>query len=282
MSRYCTACGVKSDGNDRFCAGCGASLPGLSAMPPSAVASSGAPQPVVLAPVTPSRLHAPQAAPSPADAAVAAAATARAPTRRALRIALCVVGALFAAFVGLAILAPIFGDREVKSSAGSPAGGPAWSLTSGEGQNLYAVGTPAKATLNLKAVVLSCEISSGMRVLNLHLYPIMQGPLLPNGASREQIKDEPRVRLQVDGAVVPADIYFAGEFAVVANQVAGGRPVITPPLAATLERGKEMILQFDLLRDQPGATPFDALAVITLNSANGAASIGAVRRRCGQ
>lgn len=280
MSRYCTACGVKSDGNDRFCVGCGASLPALSAAPPSAAAIPVASQPVAPVPVAPLRLDASQMEPPPADAA--AAATAKSPMRRALWILLIVVGALVAAFVGLVILALIFGDSQVKSSEGSRPGGPAWSLTAGDGQNLYAVATPAAATLNLKAVVVSCEIAGGLRTLNLQLYPTTQGPLLPNGASREQIKDEPRVRLEVDGAVVPADIYFAGEFAVVANQVGGGRPVITPALAAALEKGKEMILRFDLLRDQPGAPPFDAFAVVTLNSANGAASIAAVRRRCGQ
>lgn len=207
--------------------------------------------------------------------------------RRVLRIVLIVVGVLIAAFVGLVILALIFGDSggnpsAGSQSAGSQSGGPAWTLTAGEGQNLYAVATPSKATLNLKAVVVACEITSGVRALNLQLYPATQGPLLPDGASRSQIKDEPRIRLEIDGAVLPADIYFAGEFAVVANQVAGGRPVLTPAVAAAMEKGKEMILRFDLLRDQPGATPFDAFAVVALNSTNGAKSIGAVRRRCGQ
>lgn len=204
------------------------------------------------------------------------------PPHRVLRTALIVVGGLSAAFVGLLIIASILGDSDMQSSAGRPSAGPAWALTPGDGQNLYAVATPSKATLNLKSVVLGCEIADGVRSLGLQLYPAALGPLLPNGASRSQIKDAPRIRLEIDGAVLPADIYFAGEFAVVADRIAGSRPVVTPALAEAMEKGTEMMLRFDLLQDQPGATPFDAFATVALKSPNGAKAIGAVRRRCGQ
>ena len=184
-----------------------------------------------------------------------------------------------AAFVGLVVLAVLFGDGTLGTSGASGSGGTAWTLKSSTDQNLYAVATPAKATLNLKAIVLACEIIEGARVMHFQLYPSSSGPLLPTGASRGQLRDEPHARIEIDGAVFGAKIYFAGEFAVIADQVVANHPVITPALGAKIEKGRELTLRFDLLRDQSGATPFDAYAVVAID---GAKPIAAVRRRCGQ
>ncbi|MEI6204337.1 MAG: hypothetical protein WCP68_20510, partial [Enhydrobacter sp.] len=188
-------------------------------------------------------------------------------------------GVIVAAFVGLVVLAVLFGDGTLGTSGASGSGGTAWTLKSSTDQNLYAVATPAKATLNLKAIVLACEIIEGARVMHFQLYPSSSGPLLPTGASRGQLRDEPHARIEIDGAVFGAKIYFAGEFAVIADQVVANHPVITPALGAKIEKGRELTLRFDLLRDQSGATPFDAYAVVAID---GAKPIAAVRRRCGQ
>ena len=172
-------------------------------------------------------------------------------------------------------------DGTPGASSGSGAGS-AWTLKIGEGQSLYAIVAPAKSTLNLKAVVLACEVTDAGNVLNLQLYPSGDGPLLPNGAQRSQLTDEPRMQLEVDDTKLTANIYFAGDFAVIADQVEGGRPTITASIGNALERGSELTLRFSLLRAPSASNPFDAYAVVDLKSTEGTKSIAAVRRRCGQ
>lgn len=195
---------------------------------------------------------------------------------RWLKFILIALGIVIAVFAGLIALGLLLEDNL------NPTAGAGWTLKNGEGQTLYAVVAPSSATLNVKAVVLACEVVNGGRGLHFQLYPATPGPLLPNGATREQLKDDPSVRLEVDGEISVGQLDFAGDFAVVYNQVAGGLPTITPALGNALERGSKLTLRFDLVRDQAGTQPFDAQAVVDLKSANGASSIAAVRRRCGQ
>jgi hypothetical protein len=189
-----------------------------------------------------------------------------------MRIILIVCAIVLAMLIGLGVLGALVQDNGPAVS--DEAAGSGWTLKSGEGQSLYAIAVPAKANLNLKAVVLVCEVSEGSHFFNLQLYPSSDGPL--------QMKDEPRVRLEVDGEALAANIYFAGDFAIVANQVSAGHPVLSSAVGGALEKGTELILRFDLVREQSNATPFDASATIALKSPNGASSIAAVRRRCGQ
>lgn len=280
MSRFCPACGRRLQDGMRFCVGCGkpvtASVMGAVAVPadPVAVAPSPAPaaprvEPAAPLPESPA---APQDSPQlPAEAASEIPLPGARKPRRWLKIILIVLGALVAAFVGLIVLALVFGEESSSS----------WQLKSGQGQSLFAVTAPTRATLNLKMVAVACEIVDGAKVFHLQLYTT-GGPLLPDGTDRSQAKDQPRVRLEIDGAVTQASLYFAGEFAVVANQTTGGRPVLTPAVGAALEKGRELTIRFDLVRDQNPAVPFDAYAVVNLAATGGASSIAAVRRRCGQ
>lgn len=188
-----------------------------------------------------------------------------------LRILFMVLGGFVLLFFFLIVLALVFGDETVSSS---------WQLKSGEGQTLFAVAAPTQSTLNLKMAAVACEFVEGAKVFHLQLYPSGEGPLLPTGANTGQLKDQPRVRLEIDGAVIQASIYFAGEFAVVANQVSGGRPVLTPAVGTALEKGQQLTIRLDLIKDQKAEVPFDAYAIFNL--ADGRQSIAAVRRRCGQ
>lgn len=201
--------------------------------------------------------------------------------RRVLRIILIACAIVLAVLIGLGVLGALVQDDGPRSSVSGGTAASGWTLKS-EGQSLYAIAVPAKANLNLKAVVLVCEVGEGSHFLSLLLYPSSEGPLLPTGTSREQMKDEPRVRLEVDGEALAANIYFAGEYAVVANQVTAGHPVLSSVVGGALEKGNELVLRFDLVREQSAATPFDASATVALKSPNGASSIAAVRRRCGQ
>lgn len=195
---------------------------------------------------------------------------------RWLKFVLIASGIVVAVFAGLIAIGFLLEDHL------NPTVGAGWTVKNGEGQTLYAMVAPSSATLNVKAVVLACEIVGGGRGLHFQLYPATPGPLLPNGATREQLKDNPAVRLEIDGAVIPAQLDFAGDFAVVYNQVAGGLPTITPALGNAVERGSSLTLRFDLVRERPGTPPFDAYAVVDLKSNGGASAIAAVRRRCGQ
>ena len=253
----------------------------MAAASPSAAASKAppppqpaTPQPVIVRPEAPKPASTP-VRPPPGEPPPAAAAPAP-KKHRVLRVALIVAGVIVAGFAALVVLALLFGNG---TNSASRSGDTAWTLQAGSGQNLYAIAIPAKATLNLKTIVLACEIIDGARVLHLQLYPNSAGPLVPNGASRAQLRDEPHARIEIDGAVFGAKIYFAGEFAVVADQVTGGHPVLTPALGAKIEKGRELTLRLDLLRDQSSATPFDAYAVVAID---GSKPIATVRRRCGQ
>lgn len=188
-----------------------------------------------------------------------------------LRILFMVLGGFVLLFFLLIALALVFGDETVSTS---------WQLKNGEGQTLFAVAAPTQSTLNLKMAAVACEFVEGAKIFHLQLYPSGQGPLLPAGANAAQLKDQARVRLEIDGAVIQASIYFAGEFAVVANQVSGGRPVLTPAVGAALEKGQQLTIRLDLIKDQRADVPFDAYAIFNL--ADGRQSIAAVRRRCGQ
>ena len=195
---------------------------------------------------------------------------------RWLKFVLIALGIVVAVFAGLIAIGLLVEDNL------NPISGAGWTVKNGEGQTLYAVVAPNSATLNVKAVVLACEVVNGGRGLHFQLYPATPGPLLPNGATREQLKENPAVRLEIDGAVVPAQLDFAGDFAVVYNQVAGGLPTISPALGNALERGGSLTLRFDLVRERAGTQPFDAYAIVDLRSNGGAGAIAAVRRRCGQ
>lgn len=214
----------------------------------------------------------PAAAAALSDAEALASIPTAPPKRRRgfLRIFFMVLGGIVILLFALVALALLVDDTV---SAG-------WQLKSGQGQSLFAVAGPTQSTLNLKAAAVACEFVDGAKVFHLQLYPSGEGPLLPTGATAGQLKDQPRVRLEIDGAVIQASIYFAGEFAVVANQISNGRPVLTPAVGAALEKGNQLTVRLDLIREQRADVPFDAYAVFDL--ADGRQSIAAVRRRCGQ
>lgn len=110
---------------------------------------------------------------------------------------------------------------------------------------------------------MGCEIVGVVGVFHMQLYP-SGGPLLPDGADRSQLKDQPRVRLEIDGEAIAASIYFAGEFAVVADRISRDRPVLSPGVGAALEKGRELTVRLDLLRDRPASSEFDAMATVKL------------------
>ena len=123
-----------------------------------------------------------------------------------------------------------------------------WELEQGVDLPSYAVIEPQSTDLNIDSVVLACEQAIDRRILQLQIYPSTEGPLLPKGVLRQQLKDDPRAEIAIDGRIFPVGILFADDYAVLVAELAG----------------------------QPDA--FDGEAVIALQAGSGGNAVSAVRR----
>ncbi|HSS82707.1 MAG TPA: hypothetical protein VLL30_02885, partial [Reyranella sp.] len=106
-----------------------------------------------------------------------------------------------------------------------------------------------------------------------------RGPWSPKGAAPQQLKDDPRAEIAIDGRVFPVGIFFADDFAVLADQTEQRFPALSEGLLDAMATGNVMLLRFDLLAErarQPAA--FDGEAVIALQASSGGAAVSAVRR----
>lgn len=164
------------------------------------------------------------------------------------------------------------------SSLALAASQPGWVLQVSEpGKPPVAVTKAVRTNLNLGAVVLGCDSGA----LRLELHPSTDASLLPAGATRDEMKDAPRVELTVDGRQFAASILFADEHAVVADREDRRMASLSRPLADALAAGTTLEIRFDLLREPAGQpAAFDATAKVDLKAGNGGAVLTAVRRAC--
>ncbi len=154
-----------------------------------------------------------------------------------------------------------------------------WEFEQGVNPPSYAVVDPQSTDLNIDSVVLACEEAGDRRFLQLQIYLSTEGPLLPKGVLAQRLKDDPRAAIAIDGRTFPAEILFAGDYAVLADEMAQMFPQLSERLLDAMETGKTMVLHFDLVAepaDQPAA--FDSVAVIRLQAAGGGKAVSAVRR----
>jgi hypothetical protein len=165
------------------------------------------------------------------------------------------------------------------SFAGAPGKFEGWELEHGVDPPGYAVIDPQSTDLNIDSVVLACEEADDHRILQLQLYLSTEGPLLPQGVPPLRLKNHPRAEISIDGQVFPVGLLFADDYVVLADETEPMFPRLSDHLLDTMEKGRTMILRFDLVAElagQPAA--FDGEAVIALQAAGGGNAVSAVRR----
>jgi hypothetical protein len=165
------------------------------------------------------------------------------------------------------------------ASAASESG---WTLVrQDETPRVYAITKSMRTNLNLVAVVLACERIERRNNIQLQLYPSNQEPILPAGASPEDMKDEPRAELAIDDTTYAVQVAFGGDYALVMDGVDGDLPMLSAKLLEALEAGKTLRLRFDLVREaasQPAS--FDGEVEIDLQAGEGTGALATVRREC--
>jgi hypothetical protein len=165
------------------------------------------------------------------------------------------------------------------SLAGTPGNFEGWELEHGVDPPCYSVIDPQSTALNIDSVVLACEEAGDHRILQLQLYLSTEGPLLPRGVPPLRLKNHPRAEISIDGRVFPVGLLFADDHVVLADETEPMFPWLSDRLLDTMEKGRTMVLRFDLVAElagQPAA--FDGGAVIALQVTAGGKAVSAMRR----
>lgn len=152
-----------------------------------------------------------------------------------------------------------------------------WRTEPGVSPPSYAVTEPTESDVNVDTLVLVCSETAYSRTLELDLYLVGTGPLLPNGADPRWLKEQPAVEIEVDGRRFHADLLFADDHVVVANASDHRWPTLSPGLLDAMQNGRSMVIRFDLLQEgRDGVGRFDSQLVIDLQA--GQSAIASVRR----
>jgi hypothetical protein len=155
--------------------------------------------------------------------------------------------------------------------------GQGWRTEPGVSPPSYAVTEPAESDVNVDTIALVCSETAYGRTLELDLYVVGPGPLLPNGADSRWLKERPSVETAVDGRRFRADLLFADGYVVVADASDHRWPILSADLLDAMQNGRSMVVRFDLLEDgRDGAGRFDSQLVIDLQA--GQSAIASVRR----
>ena len=154
----------------------------------------------------------------------------------------------------------------------------AWKLERDVEPPSYAVIEPERSNLNIDSVVLTCAAAGNATVLQLQIYLSTEGPLSLKDAAPGPLKDDPRAEIAIDGRVFPVGIFFADDYAVLADQTEQRSPALSEALLDAMATGSVMVLRFDLLAERAGQpAAFDGEAVIVLQPDSGGAAVTAVR-----
>jgi hypothetical protein len=154
-----------------------------------------------------------------------------------------------------------------------------WELEQGVQEPSYAVTSPARTDLNIDSVALVCEQAGEARGLQLQLHLTDNGPLAPAGVPPSALKDAARAEIDIDGRTFRTGIFFADAHVVLADDTRERVPVLSTRLLDAMERGRMMVLRFDLVAERAGEpASFDSEAVVDLQAGAGRAAIAALRR----
>ncbi len=176
--------------------------------------------------------------------------------------------------VAIALLLPIPPALSVASSRAAAKG---WELENNQPPS-YAVIEPVRSNVSVDSVMLACGELHGHHGLQLKLYLSSAGPLLPEGAARDQLNKVPSAEMVIDGRTFAANIFFAGDFLIVAEQAADST-MASDQLLDAMERGQTMTIRFDLLIDDAeSGSEFEGELVLDLRAGLGGAAVAAVRR----
>ncbi|MGZ5912238.1 MAG: hypothetical protein ACXWLB_20340, partial [Reyranella sp.] len=126
------------------------------------------------------------------------------------------------------------------AGAGAAPAFAAWKLERDVEPPSYAVIEPESSNLNIDSVVLTCAAAGNATVLQLQIYLSTEGPLAPKGAAPQQLKDDPRAEIAIDGRVFPVGLFFADDFAVLADQTEQRSPALSEGLIDAMATGSVM------------------------------------------
>jgi hypothetical protein len=157
-----------------------------------------------------------------------------------------------------------------------------WEIEQGVEVPSYAVAEPTATDLNIDTVVLGCEQAGKSRGLQLQLYLSDDGRLRPLRGSPEELRDDPRARISIDGQQYPVTLMFADDHVLLADSLTGTFPRLSDPIIGAMQTGRTMILQFELLAPRPGRPAgFDSNATLDLVPAGAGEAIAAMKRCAG-
>lgn len=154
-----------------------------------------------------------------------------------------------------------------------------WALDRDADPPTYAAISPTRASVDIEELVLACVEAENGPVLQLQLFSSGPSPLLRPDTPPEWLRGDPEVRLTIDGHLHPARLFFADDYAVVADTVEQQVPMLSKRLVDALQDGQTMVLQFGLFVRRPGqSSAFDGEATIDLQAGAGGTAVAAVRR----
>ncbi len=151
-----------------------------------------------------------------------------------------------------------------------------------ETPRIYAITRQMRTNLNVHSLVLACEEVEERKILQLQIYPANPEPILPRGASPDDMKGQPRAEMTIDGRTFPVMVAFGGDYAVLADREEESLPYLSAALAAALESGQVLMLRFDLVREAEGQPPaLDGELEVDLTAGEGRSALAAVHQGCG-
>lgn len=158
-----------------------------------------------------------------------------------------------------------------------------WELEWGVETPSYAVIDPASTNLNVDSIVLACEQVDSRRGLQLQVFLSTEGPLLPNDAVPQWLKQDPRAEIAIDGRVFPVELFFSEGYATLADDAEKAFPLLSERLLDAIQAGGIMIVRFDLIVEPAGQLPdFDGEIWVDLQVGVGGTAVAAVRHCAGE